>query len=128
MFEFFLILKPSVKHIMVFATFLKLEVPFLFFLDDLRITQLILNVSILHVRNFPTINHSLVKEVILRLTSEIFEGKTTTRWVLFLRIHLESRHLEVFIIIADLMISIKDGGLIGIEEVILICCGLRLIS
>jgi hypothetical protein len=115
-------LKPSVKHIMIFANFSKLEVPFLFFLDDLRMTQLIHNVSILHVRNLTTIDHSLDREVILML-SEILEGKTTTRWVLYLRIHLESR-LDL-IIIADLIILIKDGCLIGREEVILISCGLR---
>jgi len=59
------------------------------------------------------------------LSAEIFEGKTTTWGVLFLRIHLELSLLEDVIIIADLMISIKDGGLIGIKEVILICSGLR---
>jgi hypothetical protein len=52
------------------------------------------------------------------MLSEIFEGKTKTWWALYQRIHLESRHLEVFIIIDDLIILIKDGGLIGQEEVI----------
>jgi hypothetical protein len=65
-----------------------------------------------------TIIHILVREVILRLYAEIFEGKTKIRWMLSLRIHLELRPLEDFIKIADLMISIKDGGLIGQEEVI----------
>jgi len=83
-------LKPSCKHLLEFAIFLTLEVPFLFFLDDLRITQLILNVSILHVRNLTTINYILVREVIF-MVSEIFEGKTTTRSLLHKRIHLESR-------------------------------------
>lgn len=57
------------------------------------------------------------------LSAEIFKGKTTTRWVLFLRIHLVMR-LD-FIFFVDLIILIKDGGLIRIEEVILICSGLR---
>jgi hypothetical protein len=56
--------------------------------------------------------------VILRQSAEIIEGKTMTRWVLYLWIHLEFRLLDDVNVIADERIMIKDGSLFGIEEVI----------
>lgn len=57
-------LKPSVKQLMIFASFSTLEVPFLFFLYDLRMTQLIHTLYILHASNLARIGHTLVRKVI----------------------------------------------------------------
>ena len=83
-------LKPSVKHLMIFAFFSTLEVPFLFFLYDLRMTQLIHTLSILHASNLPLISHTLVRKAILML-SEIVN----------LSIHFELMFFEDVIIIVE---------------------------
>jgi hypothetical protein len=74
------------------------------------------------------IGNSLVREQILRL-SEIFEGKPpaqcvlyqripSTRWVLYIRIHLELRPLKERMFFLDGMIMIMDDGLFRKEELV----------
>ena len=72
----------------------------------------------------PIIAYNFVRDWILMLP-ENFKAKSSTRWVLKLVAHFELWPLKDSLFFLDEMILIIDNGLLGTEEVIKICCGLR---
>jgi hypothetical protein len=76
------------------------------------------------VITLPIIAYNFVRDWILMLP-ENFKAKSSTRWVLKLVAHFELWPLKDSLFFLDEMILIIDNGLLGTEEVIKICCGLR---
>ena len=75
------------------------------------------------VNTLTIIVNSLVREWFLRLSWN-FEANSSTRWMLHLAAHMELQSLRDSLFFLDEMILIKDEGLFGTDEVILVCCGL----
>jgi hypothetical protein len=84
-------------------------------------------VSVVKVRNFVVIRKSFARALVLRV-SKIFEADSSTRWVLYLVVHLDLRLLKDSTFLVDDLILMINDAMFGTDEVIIICCGLECLN
>ena len=75
--------------------------------------------SVVKVSNFLVIRKSFARALVLRV-SKIFEADSSTRWVLYLVVHLDLRPLKDSSFLLDDLIFIINDAIFGTDKVILI--------